>query len=304
LRRECKDALKKLIVHRDDGASYCQPCLSPVWDTAWSVMALEQAPPDARTAAAIARAYDWLTERQVLDLAGDWKDNAAGHQAGRLGVPVREPVLPGHRRHGRGAGDAARARQAHRAKPALQAACRVRWTGSIGLQSRNGGFGAFDANCDRNYPTRFRSPITARCSIRRPRTSGRVLLALGVTNRPQDATVRERCIDYLRDTQQRDGSWWGRWGTNYIYGTWSVLAGLALAGVDPKLPMVRNACNGCAASRTPTAAGAKPTTATCIPNWPGTNDGRSQPSRPPGRYWASWRWANMNRNRCGVASRT
>ena len=243
MRRDCMDALKKLIVHRDDGISYCQPCLSPVWDTAWSLMALEQAPVDERSATAIARAYDWLTERQVLDLKGDWEQNAApGTKPGGWAFQYANPYYPDvddtavvlAMLHARGK----RTGEEARFKPHVDQA--LDW--SIGLQSKNGGFGAFDANCDRDFLNAI--PFADHGALLDPPTedvSGRVLLALGITNRPQDASVRERCIAYLRKTQQRDGSWWGRWGTNYIYGTWSVLAGLALAGVDRKQPMVRKA---------------------------------------------------------------
>ena len=242
LRVECKAALKKLVVHRDDGSSYCQPCLSPVWDTAWSVMALEQAPSDARTETAIARAYDWLTDRQVLDLRGDWENNAAPNTPpGGWAFQYENPYYPDiddsavvlAMLHARGK------RTGQPGRYEMPVARCLDWI--IGLQSRNGGFGAFDANCDRDFLNAI--PFADHGALLDPPTedvSGRVLLALGITERPQDATARERCIQYLRDTQQPDGSWWGRWGTNYIYGTWSVLAGLGLAGVDRKLPMVRN----------------------------------------------------------------
>ncbi|AZG15486.1 squalene--hopene cyclase [Cupriavidus pauculus] len=243
MRRDCMDALKKLVVHRDDGVSYCQPCLSPVWDTAWSLMALEQAPASPRSAEAVARGYDWMTARQVLDLTGDWQHNAApGTRPGGWAFQYENPYYPDIddtavvlamlHAHGQRTG------QAERFQPHVDRA--LDW--SIGLQSKNGGFGAFDADCDRDYLNAI--PFADHGALLDPPTedvSGRMLLAMGVTRRPQDATARDRCIGYLRDTQQPDGSWWGRWGTNYIYGTWSVLAGLALAGVDRKLPMVRKA---------------------------------------------------------------
>jgi len=69
--------------------------------------------------------------------------------------------------------------------------------------------------------------------------SGRVLAGLGVLKREQDRDAIRRCVDYLKRVQQADGSYWGRWGTNYIYGTWSVLAGLALVGEDLSQPWIR-----------------------------------------------------------------
>lgn len=243
MRTTCLAALRKLIVDRPDGSSYCQPCLSPVWDTAWSVMALEQTPQDARTSAAIANAYDWLTARQVSEQTGDWREHAApGTPPGGWAFQYANPDYPDiddtavvlAMLHARGH----RTGQPQRyAAPVARALEWVR-----GLQSRNGGFGAFDADCDRDYLNAI--PFADHGALLDPPTedvSGRVLLALGITGRPEDDEARQRCVAYLRATQQPDGSWWGRWGTNYIYGTWSVLAGLALAGEDRGQPMIRRA---------------------------------------------------------------
>jgi squalene-hopene/tetraprenyl-beta-curcumene cyclase len=70
-----------------------------------------------------------------------------------------------------------------------------------------------------------------------------VLACLGVLRRDKDQPAIRRCVDYLKKTQQADGSYWGRWGTNYIYGTWSVLAGLALIGEDLSQPWIRKSVN-------------------------------------------------------------
>ena len=104
----------------------------------------------------------------------------------------------------------------------------------LGLQSRNGGWGAFDADNEYYYlnnipfadhgalldpPT---EDVTARCVS--------MLAQLGET--PQNSPAVAAAVDYLRRTQLADGSWYGRWGMNYIYGTWSVLCALNAAGVD------------------------------------------------------------------------
>jgi len=103
-----------------------------------------------------------------------------------------------------------------------------------GMQSRNGAWGAFDADNEYHYlnnipfadhgalldpPT---EDVTARCIS--------MLVQLGETAQSSDAV--RRALDYLRGTQMQDGSWYGRWGMNYIYGTWSVLCALNAAGVD------------------------------------------------------------------------
>jgi len=260
LRRDCENALEKLLVTRPDGSVYCQPCLSPVWDTAWSTMALEQArgvavpeagepgQADARHEldARIARAYDWLAERQVNDLRGDWIENApADTQPGGWAFQYENPYYPDIDdtavvtamldRRGR------THRNADGSHPyAARVARALDWM--RGLQSRNGGFAAFDADCDRLYLNAI--PFADHGALLDPPTedvSGRVLLCFGVTKRAADRASLARAIDYVKRTQQPDGSWWGRWGTNYIYGTWSVLAGLALAGEDPSQPYIARA---------------------------------------------------------------
>ncbi|WP_088508029.1 squalene--hopene cyclase [Burkholderia ubonensis] len=257
LRRDCEDALEKLLVTRADGSVYCQPCLSPVWDTAWSTMALEQASgaapaaPDAQVSdrdldARIARAYDWLATRQVNDLEGDWRENARpGTQPGGWAFQYANPYYPDiddsavvtamlDRRGRAQAGTSGENPYAERVTRALD------WM--RGLQSRNGGFGAFDADCDRLYLNAI--PFADHGALLDPPTedvSGRVLLCFGVTKRPADRAAAARAIEYVKRTQQPDGSWWGRWGTNYLYGTWSVLAGLALSGEDKSQPYIARA---------------------------------------------------------------
>ncbi|WP_088504440.1 squalene--hopene cyclase [Burkholderia ubonensis] len=257
LRRDCEDALEKLLVTRADGSVYCQPCLSPVWDTAWSTMALEQArgatptAPDAQVSdrdldARIARAYDWLATRQVNDLEGDWRENARpGTQPGGWAFQYANPYYPDiddsavvtamldrrGRAQARASGENPYAERVTRALDWMR-----------GLQSRNGGFGAFDADCDRLYLNAI--PFADHGALLDPPTedvSGRVLLCFGVTKRPADRAAAARAIEYVKRTQQPDGSWWGRWGTNYLYGTWSVLAGLALSGEDKSQPYIARA---------------------------------------------------------------
>ncbi|MEM5388787.1 squalene--hopene cyclase [Paraburkholderia phymatum] len=248
LRRDCEAALDKLLVERNDGSMYCQPCLSPVWDTAWSTIALEQAraPSDTTLDMRIARAYEWLATRQVGNLRGDWIENVEAHiPPGGWAFQYANPYYPDvddsavvaamlHRRGQILAKEHGTDLYAGRVSLALD------WI--VGLQSRNGGFAAFDADCDRYYLNAI--PFADHGALLDPPTedvSGRVLLCLGITGRTEDIPALERCIDYLKRTQQPDGSWWGRWGTNYLYGTWSVLAGLALAGVQPTEPYVARA---------------------------------------------------------------
>ncbi|MDN7933920.1 squalene--hopene cyclase [Burkholderia metallica] len=292
LRRDCENALEKLLVTRRDGSMYCQPCLSPVWDTAWSTMALEQAravavpeddaPDDAQRAldARIARAYDWLAERQVNDLRGDWTENApADVQPGGWAFQYANPYYPDIDdtavvtamldRRGR------THRNADGTNPyASRVARALDWM--RGLQSRNGGFAAFDADCDRMYLNAI--PFADHGALLDPPTedvSGRVLLCFGVTKRAEERASLARAIDYVKRTQQPDGSWWGRWGTNYIYGTWSVLAGLALAGEDKSQPYIARAIDWLRARQHADGGWGETNDSYIDPKLAGTNGGES-----------------------------
>ena len=106
----------------------------------------------------------------------------------------------------------------------------------VGMQSRNGGFAAFDADNTSYYLNKI--PFADHGALLDPPTSdvtARVVTVLALIGRPQDEPALERAIAYLRAEQEPDGSWFGRWGTNYIYGTWSVLTALAQAAWSPRM---------------------------------------------------------------------
>ncbi|RDS79429.1 squalene--hopene cyclase [Dyella monticola] len=239
-RQTCLRSIQKLVVHRADGSAYCQPCVSPIWDTVWSALTLMHTSDDAHTQSAIDKSIDWLTSKQELELQGDWAVRAPDLKPGGWAFQYNNAYYPDiddtavvaallHIQDRR-RGESGR----HR----LNTDRAMDWM--IGLQSKNGGFAAFDA--DNTYYYLNAIPFADHGALLDPPTedvSGRVVAALGVLGRPQDREALRRCVDYLRSTQLEDGSWWGRWGSNYIYGTWSVLAGLALAGEDPQQPYIR-----------------------------------------------------------------
>jgi squalene-hopene/tetraprenyl-beta-curcumene cyclase len=119
----------------------------------------------------------------------------------------------------------------------------AKWT--AGLQSKNGGFGAFDA--DNTYYYLNEIPFADHGALLDPPTSdvsGRCLMILGqLKDDPHYTDISKSCFDYLLREQEPDGSWFGRWGTNYIYGTWSVLIAFECYGVDREHPAVRRAVN-------------------------------------------------------------
>lgn len=241
-RQTCLRSIQKLIVHRADGSAYCQPCVSPVWDTGWCALALMHSNEDASTQAAIARACDWLTAKQILEHKGDWVARAPDVAPGGWAFQYANPAYPD-------IDDTALIaallhvqdrRRAESGRHRVNTDRAADWM--LALQSKNGGFAAFDADNTHDYLNAI--PFADHGALLDPPTedvSGRVIACLGVLAREQDRGSIRHCINYLRASQQDDGAWWGRWGSNYIYGTWSVLTGLALAGEDPQQPYIRKA---------------------------------------------------------------
>jgi squalene-hopene/tetraprenyl-beta-curcumene cyclase len=237
-RATCLKALQKLIVYRDDGTAFCQPCVSPLWDTGWAAMALLKASPDQPTQAAVDRALEWLAPLQVLDVKGDWSVNAPDLAPGGWAFQYANPYYPDLDDTAMVAGLMHISGKERNARYRERIERAADWL--VGMQSDNGGFAAFDRNNTHYHINHI--PFADHGAMLDPPTedvSGRVLACLGVLKREQDRAAIRRCIGYLKRIQRPDGSYWGRWGTNYIYGTWSVLAGLALVGEDLDQPWVR-----------------------------------------------------------------
>ncbi len=242
LRATCLRSIQKLLVFRDDGVAYCQPCISPVWDTGWSAMALLRAGGGERTEQAVTRALDWLVSKQELELKGDWSVRAPDLRPACWAFQYANAYYPDLDDTAMVAGLLHVARREGPKKAEWRERIDLAADWLIGLQSKNGGFAAFDA--DNTYYYLNAIPFADHGALLDPPTedvTGRVLALLGVLGRDQDRVAIRRSIDYLKKIQQFDGSWWGRWGTNFVYGTWSVLAGLALIGEDPKQPYIQKA---------------------------------------------------------------
>jgi squalene-hopene/tetraprenyl-beta-curcumene cyclase len=238
-RAVARRALDKLLVIREHEA-YCQPCVSPVWDTALACHTLLEAGGD-RAAAQARKALDWLAPLQVLDLRGDWSPQRPAVRPGGWAFQYANAHYPDLDDTAVVvmAMDRAQGAQDQRFSAAIERA--REWV--VGMQSANGGWGAFDA--DNTYGYLNNIPFADHGALLDPPTEDvaarcvSMLAQLGET--PQTSPVLARGIDYLRQTQTADGSWYGRWGLNYIYGTWSVLCALNAAGLPHTAPEIRKA---------------------------------------------------------------
>ena len=240
-------SVEKLLVIKDHEA-YCQPCVSPVWDTALVAHALLETKDEKAQVAAV-RGLEWLAPLQVLDVKGDWADEKPDVRPGGWAFQYRNdhyPDLDDTAVVVMAMDRAAKAGISPQYKNEI--ARGAEWVD--GLQSRNGGWGAFDA--DNSYYYLNNIPFADHGALLDPPTedvSGRcvgMIAQLGGDKARMDAGVA-----YLRKAQMADGSWFGRWGVNYIYGTWSALAGLNAAGLAPEDETMRRAAGWLAAIQNP-----------------------------------------------------
>ena len=227
-------AIEKLMTERDDDLYY-QPCLSPVWDTALAAHALIES--GGRDDGRLISAMDWLADRQVLDHSGDWAIRRPDVRPGGWAFQYENPDYPD-------VDDTAVVVMAmHRADPeryALNIARACEWL--VGMQSKSGGWGAFDADNEHTYLNAI--PFADHGALLDPPTVDVTARCVGCLAQVDHDTFAEpirRGVAFIRREQEHDGSWFGRWGANYVYGTWSALVALNGAGEDMQQPWIRKA---------------------------------------------------------------
>lgn len=225
----------------DGDETYVQPCLSPVWDTALVSHALLEAGGEAPTQAA-GRGLHWLVSKEIRDMRGDWAWQRPELQPGGWAFQYANAhypdvddtavvVLAMDRWRGATGGT----------DPAMEGAIQRATDWTVGMQSRGGGWGAFDADNTFHYLNHI--PFADHGALLDPPTadvSGRCLAMLAQLGRGEEAASKT-AIEYLLREQEADGSWYGRWGVNYVYGTWSALTALNAAGLPHGHPAMRRA---------------------------------------------------------------
>ncbi|CAN7697271.1 squalene--hopene cyclase [Caballeronia sp. LjRoot31] len=228
-----RKSIEKLLIidEAPDGEAYCQPCLSPIWDTSLVAHALLEADtPKAR--AAVSRGLDWLVPLQILDVRGDWISRRPNIRPGGWAFQFANPHYPDVDDTAVVAMAMERADRENGTALYGEAIARG-WEWVVGMQSSDGGWGAFEPENTQYYLNNI--PFSDHGALLDPPTvdvSGRCLSMLAQLGElPATSEPAKRSLDYILRGQERDGSWYGRWGLNYIYGTWTALCALNAAGL-------------------------------------------------------------------------
>jgi len=235
--REAHRHLDDLMIHDEKNQTIrIQPCFSPIWDTGLAGHALAEAGMDRRHEA-LSRCAAWLVSKECRE-PGDWVAN------------VRRPVEPSgwyfefNNGYYPDVDDTAMVAMALRriGGPEAEAAADrgVQWM--LALQNADGGWAAFDRTEER--PLLEHVPFADHNAIQDPSCpdiTGRTLECLGHHGLGPDHPQAQQAIQFLRSRQEPEGCWFGRWGVNYIYGTWQVLVGLKSIGCDMNAQWIRRA---------------------------------------------------------------
>jgi len=235
-------ALRQLddLLIEEDGKIRIQPCVSPVWDTAIAAIALADAGlPEAGPA--LERATRWLVEKEVRT-AGDWAVRRPGVEPSGWHFQYRNEFNPD-------IDDTAMVVMAMRKSglgqtPEVLAATKRAANWLLAMQNKDGGWAAFDVDIDNEVLTKV--PFADHNAMLDPSCAditARILEMLGTLGYRTDHPQIARGLDYLWRTQEPEGCWYGRWGVNYIYGTWQVLQGLKELGLSMDLPPLRKAAD-------------------------------------------------------------
>ncbi len=228
-----------------------QPCLSPVWDTAIATIALADAAlPDEHPA--WERAVQWLLGKEVRG-RGDWSINGPRVEPTGWHFQFRNQFYPD-------LDDSAMVilalqRSPMADDPAVLAATRrgVDWL--LAMQNRDGGWAAYDIDIDNQVLTKL--PFADHNAMLDPSCAditARVLELLGTLGHGVEHPSVRRALDYLWGTQEPEGCWYGRWGVNYIYGTWQVLQGLAALEFPMDHPRIQRAVAWLESTQQPSGA--------------------------------------------------
>ena len=230
--KTARKAIDLLLVEKENEA-YCQACVSPVWDTLLAAQALLETG-DPRTTEPIEEGLKWLQEKQILKQKGDWSEDRPNLAPGGWAFQFDNDYYPD-------LDDTAFAALAMAKTDFKKYEKNIKLAGDwlVGMQSTNGGFASYEVNNTHYYLNEI--PFADHGALLDPPTSDVaarcvMFLASVVDKYPEYQDSIDKGVKYLYKEQEEDGSWFGRWGTNYVYGTWSVLTALEeLKNKDDKI---------------------------------------------------------------------
>jgi len=225
------------LMHFDADSVRMEPCFSPVWDSAIVAICLRESGVPAEHPK-MAKAGSWLMDREIR-LRGDW------FHKNPIDVEPSGWVFEFNNQWNPDVDDTAMVLLALRTLPHPNRERRdevyqrgMRWM--MGFQCRDGGWAAFDKDCTKSILEMV--PFADHNAMLDPECAditARILELLGYDGVALDHPQVRRALDFVRSNQESDGSWFGRWGVNYIYGTWQVLRGLVAMGIDMNEPWVQ-----------------------------------------------------------------
>ena len=231
------DEFEKLGIE-DEDMFRMQPCMSPVWDTAYAMFALGEAGVP-KTDPRMVKAADWTLQKQVRN-PGDWMvNNKKGKPAGWYFEFNNEfyPDVDDTAMVALGLSKVEHPNGRYQVESVERA---IDWI--LSMQCKNGGFASFDKDNDRMVFQYI--PFADHNAMLDPPTvdiTGRILEMFATYGYDKNHRAVKKALKFIRDEQEPDGSWFGRWGVNYIYGTALVLRGLEAIGIDHHEPYVQQA---------------------------------------------------------------
>lgn len=231
------EVIERLIIY-NKSMLYIQPCVSPIWDTAWSIIALQESG-ISKNHPALIKAGGWLLKKEVRN-PGDWQHKNPYVEPSGWYFQYANEFYPDNddttivmmALH-----SILMPERSEKEKTLLRA---LKWL--LGMQNDDGGWGAFDRNNNRTIFNHI--PFADWAALLDPSTSDLTARSLAIMGRlgfDKNHEVVKKAIRFLKMEQESDGSWFGRWGVNYIYGTWSVLMGLSMIGEDMSQDYIQKA---------------------------------------------------------------
>ena len=217
-----------------------QSCISPVWDTALALKALTDSgvPNDHPS---LVKGAQWLLDKEVRK-PGDWRIKSPDLEPGGWAFEFLNDWYPDV--DDSGFVMIALKGIAVKDRKSMNGAIKRGINWCLGMQSKNGGWGAFDKDNTKYLLNKIPfADLEALIDPPSADLTGRMLELMGTFGYAREFPAAVSAIEFLKKNQEPEGPWWGRWGVNYLYGTWSVMCGLAAIGEDPNQPYIKKAVN-------------------------------------------------------------